>query len=1044
MAGTGGNAAGAGGGLAGSGGGLAGANGGGSTGTGGVTGTGGGGSTGTGGSSTGAGGSSTGTGGGSAGAGGGLAGTGGSSTGTGGGLAGAGGGLAGTGGSTCTPGDACAPTNPCQASTGTIQCSGGTPACVAGNLAAGTTCGDNHVCDGAGSCIACTANAVCTPADVCHVGRTVCSNGAVECTDTYSPATDGTVCGSGTICINGSCDSVPSAPKNFSAVVNFGVATLTWNDPASTGGANVTGWVVGAVGGGQSLSTTTVTTIYQTPFIYKVIFEGLTDGAQYTFTVSAVNPVGTGPAATTQATLPCGSFGLPGRPLVDNTDNPVQLHNMVAADLNLDGKLDVLSPSTYDTTFLGHGDGSFSRGIQSDRYDDNQGVSVVGDFNKDGKLDILAAVNSGSFGPSLTARLGDGTGKFPTNRTAAPLPATPTAGGAADIDGDGRLDAVFGSGTSYTVLLGLGDGTFPQRADVPVGKSIEALALGDLNGDQKTDLVLAVGGLPTTTGSGLFVCLGNGDGTFQSPVTYGTPAYFNSVTQIALADLNGDGHLDAIATGDAASVSVLLGNGDGTLQGTQAYGTPCNNHSLLVTDVNADGRLDVVAGSTGTCPTSAGYGPSGFVHVLLGNGNGTLGTASVMAVPPLTDRGLAAGDFDGDGKIDLVVAPLNLPSFAVLKGLGTGAFVAPAQTGSSGQPTDIWTGSIAGGSTLDVLTYGWSVVSGANNIQMRLVDYPVAADGTLGAPQVTTGPAFTQQPFFMTVADLNGDGKPDVLAGEPAGAGGVGAFDVFVGQGNGGFIAGNRYTFVAGAQWQAPVLCDIDHDGKLDAVVNTGTQVSIFPGHGNGTFGLSYTLLQAQVTGGVIACADLDGDNYPELIVPDTHSQWQVAHGNGNFTFQTPVSYAARPGDGPVGTVPVLTDVNGDGKLDLAVQANGGVYALLGDGAGAFPTIKFTGFTDNDFSPQWGRNLTLADVDGDGKMDAIIASSEGSVGVMLGVGDGTFPYEIAFSAGGTSGPTSITSADLNGDGRKDIAVTVMSSQPVAVDVMFNRALSSCY
>ena len=202
----------------------------------------------------------------------------------------------------------------------------------------------------------------------------------------------------------------------------------------------------------------------------------------------------------------------------------------------------------------------------------------------------------------------------------APIPIQSIVG---DFNGDGNADLAVGEHFgAASVLLGNGDGTFQPRVTYATPSSPYSIATADLNGDGNLDLVTAN---PDTENAGidntLSVLLGNGDGTFQpqSSIVMASGKAFT-----AIGDLNGDAIPDLVASG--SQVSVLLGNGDGTFGAAVDYG---NGGPVAIADANGDGNSDIITGG----------------ELLLGNGDGTF-----QSSVPLPSSGyLAVGDVNGDG-----------------------------------------------------------------------------------------------------------------------------------------------------------------------------------------------------------------------------------------------------------------------------------------------------------------------------------------------------------------------------------------------------------
>jgi hypothetical protein len=234
-----------------------------------------------------------------------------------------------------------------------------------------------------------------------------------------------------------------------------------------------------------------------------------------------------------------------------------------------------------------------------------------------------------------------------------------------DFNGDGKQDLVVTDAATngVSVLLGNGDGSFQAAQGFAAGYSPDFVAVADVNGDGKPDLVVADAGGYGHSG-GVSVLLGNGDGTFQAPRTFGAGLHPISV---AVADFNGDGKPDLAVANLGGGVSVLLGNGDGTFQAAQNFAAGSAPESVAVGDFNGDGKSDLVVANNS----------SSNVSVLLGNGDGTFQAAQSFT----TGSGpfsVAVGDFNGDGKLDLAVTNVGA-GVSVLLGNGDGTFQTPPE-----------------------------------------------------------------------------------------------------------------------------------------------------------------------------------------------------------------------------------------------------------------------------------------------------------------------------------------------------------------------------
>ncbi len=360
---------------------------------------------------------------------------------------------------------------------------------------------------------------------------------------------------------------------------------------------------------------------------------------------------------------------------------------------------------------------------------------------------------------------------------------------------------------------------------------------------------------------------------------------------VVTADFNNDGQLDlaTVNYGDN-TVSVLLGNVNGTFQPALTSATGTGPQSVAVGDFNADGKLDLATANAGD------------VSVLLGNGNGTFGAASNIdfAVLGSSPTSVAVGDFNGDGKLDLGV---------------TSNVYHPATPGTPGY----WVQDYYGGSTYYPGTPG---TPGYNDGQANVL--LGNGTGSFAAPSATYLGYGSHS--SAAVADFNGDLILDFASTSSDN----GTVDVLLGTGTGTF--GPSVAFGAGYYPYSVAAGDVNADGHVDLVTANlyGDDVSVLLGTGTGSFGAAQNYAAGSQPRSV-AMADFNADGKIDLVTVNQNAGTvSVLLGNGNGTFQPARNYAA-------GVLPLsvaVGDFNGDRLPDVAVaNANSnGVSVLLNDG----------------------------------------------------------------------------------------------------------------
>ena len=571
---------------------------------------------------------------------------------------------------------------------------------------------------------------------------------------------------------------------------------------------------------------------------------------------------------------------------------------------------------------------------------------ATGDLNGDGIIDLVV-INNGS----ITPLLGNGDGTFRQTPTfVIRTGSISTFRGdllLRDLTGDGKLDIV----TMGAVFMGRGDGTFGPELDFDAGRAPVSLVVGDFNGDGISDVTM--GSLNVAAGDpgadpGIRLLLGNGDGTFQSPVDFAPK--LNGVFSVVGTDLNGDGKLDLAVTDASGTTSLIFGAGSGVFQSPITFAA--NFTVAAAGDLNADGKFDLVgiAGGQVKYLGSTLQTLGGEVQVWLGSGDGSFrNAASYPAGDNPINRGILLADFDGDGKLDLAVAdagqavPPNSLFFlyansgvTLLRGKGDGTFTEPVTyiTGQ-GEYTQI----------VSALLFAADFNCDGRLDLAILRDRPVGmvsillgnGNGTLVATRYSPADVSSNigqngvRRDFIATADFNGDGQTDVATLADSSV-----VDVLAGTGDGTFPA---VTSIADSNLAIAslLLADLNNDGKND-VINGAT---VLLGNGDGTFRAAVSLGAYASNYSALAVGDFDGDGRVDVVINAGGTlSIQLGHGDGTFGALTTIDQDQAQGVDHASAV--VGDFNGDGKLDLAETSDNAVFlaVLLGNGDGTFSKAR--------------------------------------------------------------------------------------------------------
>src|SRR6202521_60404 len=494
----------------------------------------------------------------------------------------------------------------------------------------------------------------------------------------------------------------------------------------------------------------------------------------------------------------------------------------------------------------------------------------------------------------------------------------------------------FVVGTAALDPITLGFNLIPATVLSTVGAFPYLAAAGDFNNDGEMDLAVSNGD------STVSVLLGNGDGTFQPQMTYNTDPN-GTPYAIAVGDFNGDGNTDLVVTnsvgGSSDTVSILLGNGDGTLQAQQTYSVGFGAQGVAVGDFNNDGSADLAVTNN----------RDNTVSVLLGNGDGTFQPQVTYTVGNQPSS-ISTADFNRDGQTGLVVSNLGDNNVSVLLGNGDGTFQLQVGYAAGNYPVGVAVGDFNGDGHADL-----AVANGNDSTVSVLLGN---GDGTFQSQMTYATGSF---PFGTIVGDFNGDGKSDLATPNFI----ANTVSVLLGNGDGTFQSQTSYAVdrlpvgIAVGDFNGDGLADVataNHTGASTVSVLLSERTETATATGVSVYGLGTHNVLASYPGDISRAASYSA-TVPLMGVAQTTTTRLTASPNPGVVGQ-PVTLTATVSPPPTG-MPTGTVILYDGTTlrgTATVNSSGvAIYAASGLAPGSYSLTAVysgnAGFATSTSSP---------------------------------------------------------------------------------------------
>ncbi|CAF1190976.1 unnamed protein product [Adineta steineri] len=541
-----------------------------------------------------------------------------------------------------------------------------------------------------------------------------------------------------------------------------------------------------------------------------------------------------------------------------------------------------------------------------------------------------------------------------------------------------------------------------------IGSAINDSSIKQINPDKKlTKPILACLLFALYTS---YICLPTYKLTAEGVVGYNSRPH-----SIAIADFNQDNKLDiVVANSDKDNIGIFIQNSNGTFQNQITYSTNLKSspHAVIVNDFNQDNFFDIVV---------ANYGNNN-IGIFLGEKNLTFQNMTTFSTGNSHPFYLNCGDFNNDNNLDIVSINYGTNSISIYFGYGNGNFSKEINyfLGYDSIPYSLFIADFNNDKFLDLAIANY----GTNNIAILFGN----ASGIFSIP-IIYSTYYGSQPSSITAADLNDDNILDLIVANS----GTFNIGIFYGYKNGSFQQQQMYILDDTSRPQFVTIGDVNNDNQPDIIIldSTNGYVQVLSAFGNGSFNnLTTYYSEDDQLPFTAAIGDINNDNQSEIVIVSYEANVVVIYTGYSKSYSvTQTQFSVGRDSHP--TFVSSADFNSDQHLDIVVTKTNidSIGIMIGFGNGSFyPEISYT--FESQSSPTC---LCIGDFNNDGRSDLAVSNyGTHNIGILLGLGDGTFTNMTTYPTGNQSFPIYVVNGDFNNDHILDIAAANFRIDNVAI------------